>query len=165
MGQPVAIHWTALEPMAFDLGLLSLDQAERLEEGIAIINRAGGPPLNALVVDDTGRIAWTYMGRIPMRQGFDGATSRSWTDSRIGWTGYIAPDKLPRLLDPPAGFLVTANNRMLGQEYRYVIGHEFANGYRAYRITERLRDMNRPSEQDMLNVQLDTVSQFYDYYQ
>jgi penicillin amidase len=60
---------------------------------------------------------------------------------------------------------VTANNRMLGREYPYVIGHQFVNGYHAYRITERLRDMDRISERDMLNLQLDTVSRFYDYYQ
>jgi penicillin G amidase len=165
MGQPVAIHWTALDPMAINLGLLALDQARTLEEGLMIINHAGTPPLNALVVDDMGRIAWTYIGRIPIRQGLDGATSRSWGDGGIGWTGYIAPDKLPRLIDPPAGFLVTANNRMLGPEYPYVIGHQFANGYRAYRITERLRDTAMISEQDMLTLQLDTVSHFYDYYQ
>jgi penicillin G amidase len=165
MGQSVAIHWTAIDPKAVDLGLLSLDQASTLEEGIMIMNRTGGPPLNAMLGDDTGRIAWTYMGRIPMRKEFDGATSRSWADGRIGWTGYIAPEELPRVLDPPGGFLVTANNRMLGQEYPYVIGHNFVNGYRAYRITERLQDMDRISEQDMLTLQLDTVSRFYDYYQ
>jgi penicillin amidase len=165
LGRPVALRWVALDPQAIDLGLLSMDQARSLEEGIAIINRTGGPPLNAVVVDDTGRIAWTYLGRIPIRRGFDGATSRSWADGQTGWTGHIAPDRLPRLIDPPAGFLVSANNRMLGREYPHVIGHQFANGYRAYRITERLRDMDRISERDMLTLQLDTVSRFYDYYQ
>jgi penicillin amidase len=65
LGRPVAIRWIALDPQAIDLGLLAMDQARSLEEGITIINRTGGPPLNALVVDDTGRIAWTYLGRIP----------------------------------------------------------------------------------------------------
>ncbi|HSF29144.1 MAG TPA: penicillin acylase family protein [Candidatus Tectomicrobia bacterium] len=165
MAQPVAIRWTALDSMAVNLGLLALDQAHTLEEGLTIVNHAGTPPLNALVVDGTGRIAWTYIGRIPIRQGFDGATSRSWGDGGIGWTGYIAPDRLPRLIDPTGGFLVTANHRMLGPEYPYVIGHQFANGYRAYRISERLRNMAMVSEQDMLALQLDTVSDFYDYYQ
>jgi penicillin amidase len=165
LGQPVAMRWTALDPLAVNLGLLALDQARTLEEGLTIINHAGTPPLNAMVVDSTGRIAWTYIGRIPIRRGFDGATSRSWADGSIGWTGYIAPDQLPRVIDFPAGFLVSANNRMLGPEYPHVIGHQFANGYRAYRITERLRAMAMISEQDMLTLQLDTVSEFYAYYQ
>jgi penicillin G amidase len=165
MGQLIAIHWTALDPGAVDLGLLAMDQARSIEEGLTIINQAGTPPLNAMLVDNTGRIAWTYGGKVPMRLGFDGATSRSWVDGGIGWAGYIAANELPRLIDPPAGFLVSANNRMLGLEYPYVIGHQFANGYRAYRITERLRDMAMISEQDMLTLQLDTMSHFYEYYQ
>jgi penicillin amidase len=165
LDQPVAIRWTALDPTAVDLGLLALEQARSLEDGIMMMNRAGGPPLNALVVDETGRIAWTYTGRIPMRQGFDGATSRSWAEGETGWTGYIAPEALPRLVDPPAGFLVSANNRALGQEYPYVIGHDFVNGYRAYRVAERLQAMDGIGERDMLNLQLDTVSRFYADYQ
>jgi penicillin amidase len=68
-------------------------------------------------------------------------------------------------LDPPQGFLVSANNRALGAEYPSVIGHNFANGYRAYRISERLQHLSRITERDMNNLQLDTVSQFYTSYQ
>ena len=165
MGQPVAIHWTALEPQAVDIGLLYIDKAETLEDAIHVINRSGGPPLNAAIADNTGRIAWTYCGRMPVRKGFDGASSKSWADGKIGWEGYIPPDDLPRVIDPPAGFLVTANNRTLGTDYPHVIGHNYSNSYRAYRISERLSEMDQITEEDMLQLQLDTTSHFYDFYQ
>ena len=165
MGQPVAIHWTALEPQAVDIGLLYIDKAETLEDAIHVMNRSGGPPLNAAMADNTGRIAWTYCGKIPVRKGFDGASSKSWADGKIGWEGYIPPDDLPRVIDPPAGFLVTANNRTLGTDYPHVIGHNYSNSYRAYRISERLSEMDQITEEDMLQLQLDTTSRFYDFYQ
>lgn len=165
MRQPVAIHWTALEPQAVDIGLLYIDEADTLEDAIHVMNRSGGPPLNAAIADNTGRIAWTYCGRTPVRKGFDGASSKSWADGTISWEGYIPPVDLPRVIDPPAGFLVTANNRTLGTDYPHVIGHNYSNSYRAYRISERLGEMDEVTEGDMLQLQLDTTSQFYDFYQ
>lgn len=165
LGQPVAIRWTGFDPTAVDLGLLYMDQAKTLEDGIAVMNRASGPPNNVILADDRGRIAWTYTGKIPIRKGFDGAISLSWAEGTVGWEGFIPPEALPRIVDPPSGFLVSANQRMLGKEYPYLIGHDFDAGYRAYRITERLQAMSGTSEESMLSLQLDTTSHIYNFYQ
>lgn len=165
MRQPVAIHWTALEPQAVDIGLLHIDEADTLEKAIQVMNRSGGPPLNVALADDTGRIAWTYCGRIPNRTAFDGASSKSWADGKTGWEGYISPEDLPRVIEPPAGFLVTANNRTIGKDYPHVIGHNYSNSYRAYQINKHLGNMDKITEADMLQLQLDTTSRFYDFYQ
>lgn len=165
LGYPVAIRWTALDPQAVNIGLLSMDAVTTLAQALDVINRFRGPPLNVLIADKHGRIAWTYSGRIPLRQGFDGSASKSWADDHTGWAGYIPPQALPRVLDPASGFLVTANNRTLGKDYPYVIGHNFAHSYRAYQISKRLREMHNITEQDMLRLQLDTTSHFYEFYQ
>ncbi len=164
MNQPVAIHWTALEPEAVNLGLLEMDQAKTLESAIQVMNRAGAPPQNVLLADDCGRIAWTYLGVFPRRKGFDGSITLPWSDRLRGWEGYLSPDELPRIIDPPSGFLATANNRMLGTNYPYPIGHNFSPGYRAFRISERLQAMRQATEKELFGLQLDTVSQFYDFY-
>ena len=165
MGQPVAIHWTALQPEAVGMELLDIDQAMTLEDALLVMNRFGGPPLNVVMADDTGRIAWTYCGKMPIRKGFDGSSAKSWADGDIGWEGYIPPSELPRVISPSEGFLATANNRTLGKDYPYVIGHNFANSHRAYRINQRLREMDQVTEQDMFQLQLDTTSHFHKFYQ
>ena len=164
MGKPVAIHATAQQPDAVDVGLLEMNEAKTLEDGLDVMNHFGAPPLNAVVADVNGRIGWTYCGRIPLRKGFDGSTTKSWADGHIGWDGYIPPSELPRLIAPPEGFLATANNRTLGKNYPYTIGHNFANSYRAYRISQRLNAMERVTEQDMFQLQLDTRCDFYEFY-
>jgi len=161
---PVAIRWTALDADAVNVGLLDIYSAKTLEEGVAIMNNTGGPPLNAILADDAGRIAWTTMGRLPSRRGFDGMTSRSWSDGSAEWMGYLVPEQLPRIIDPAEGFVVNANNRSVDQHYPFTVGHAFTNGYRAYRITERLQAMDPINEDEMFRLQLDTKAGIYGYY-
>ncbi len=164
LGRPVAMHWTALDPEAVDVGLVHMDRARSLSEALSVLNRAAGPGNNVLLADADGHIAWTYTGRIPIRRGFDGSVSVSWADGRAGWSGFIAPHQMPRIVDPPAGFLVSANQRMLAEDSPYLIGHAFAGGYRAYRITERLRMLRPAREPDLLALQLDTTTEVYEFY-
>jgi len=164
LGKPAAIKWTALERGGVDLGLIDLDAAQDVKQAMALINRAGGPPQNVVFADDKGHIGWTYMGRFPKRVGFDGLQVRSWADGTVSWQGFIPPEELPRLYDPQEGFIATANNRTLGSGYPYVIGHNWALGYRAYRIAELLGEDKPFTERDMLAIQLDSRSAALDFY-
>lgn len=165
LGTPVAVKWTALEPRAVDLALLDMDNVQSVLQAMSVLNQAGGPPQNVVIADKQGHIGWTYMGHFPKRIGFDGLTSHSWADGAVGWQGFLLPDQLPRLLDPAEGFIVTANNRTLGSDYPHVLGHNWALGYRAFRIAELLRDRENLTEQDLLAMQLDTRNQVLDFYQ
>ena len=165
MGQPVAIHWTALQPEAVGMELLDMDEAMTVEDALLIMNRFRSVPLNVVMADSAGQIAWTYCGKIPIRKGFDGSSAKSWAGGDIGWEGYIPPSELPRVISPAEGFIATANDRTLGKDYPYIIGYNYANSHRAYRINERLREMDQVTEQDMFQLQLDTVIHFYEFYQ
>ncbi|MGH8588728.1 MAG: penicillin acylase family protein, partial [Gammaproteobacteria bacterium] len=164
LGAPVALRWTALEPEGTNLALLDMDRATNVEDAGRVMNRAGGPPQNALLADRGGRIGWTYTGRFPRRHGYDGATATDWADGSRGWEGFLPETALPRVFDPPQGLLVTANDRMLGADYPYPIGHDYAHGYRGHRIRTRLRRLSAATEPDMLALQLDTRAGFYDFY-
>ncbi|WP_437576668.1 penicillin acylase family protein [Sorangium sp. So ce887] len=164
LGAPVAIRWTALDPEGVDLGLLEMDRARSVDEAAAVMNAAGGPGCNVLLADRRGRVAWTVTGRMPRRRGLDGAISVSWADGRAGWDGYLPPAALPRVVDPPSGFVVNANHRMPLAEGAPVLGRDYAHGYRAYRITERLREARPVAEADLLAVQLDTRAEHFGFY-
>lgn len=165
LGSSVAVKWTALDPNAVNLGLLHLHDTRTLEQAITVMNQAGGPPQNAMLADATGRIAWTLMGQLPKRRGLNGATSQFWSDGKIGWEGYLSPQDLPRVIDPPSGVLATANNRTIGKQYPYQLGHGYQVGFRAWHINQRLKEMDSITEDDMLRLQLDTQTRFYRFYQ
>ena len=165
LAKPVAIHWTALDHKAFNIGLINLEQTETLEQAVNIVNDTGGPQLNFLLADKSGNIAWTIMGKIPKRYGNDGSVSRSWADGTVGWDGYIDAKNLPSEINPVDGLLISANDRRQSKQYPFVIGRQFANGYRAYRITQQLKQMQEINEWSMFQLQLDTESEFYAFYQ
>ncbi|CAN98429.1 Penicillin amidase [Sorangium cellulosum So ce56] len=164
LGAPVAIRWTALDPEGVDLGILEMDRVRSVDEAVAVMSAAGGPGCNVLLADRDGRVAWTVTGRMPRRSGFDGSVSVSWADGRAGWDGYLAPAALPRIVDPPSGFVVNANHRMPLAQGAPVLARDHANGYRAYRITERLRETHPVAEADMFQLQLDTRAEFFGFY-
>ena len=155
------MRWSALDPAATSLGLLELDAATTVEQGIEVLQKAAGPPLQALLADSNGHIGWTLCGAIPRRIGFDGSRSVSWSDGAMSWSGYVEPGGLPMLVDPPSGRLMAANNRVIGEDQSLIVGHNFASGYRAYRIARRLQGLERATERDLLAVQLDDTSDFY----
>jgi penicillin amidase len=160
MGEPVALRWTALDPEAVDFGLMHMEKARTVEDALPVINRFGGPPLNVLVADEEGQIAYTLCGRLPVREG-NGANGAA---GGAGWAGYIHPDELPRVVGSAEGFLVNANNRSVGAGYPHVLGHGYVNSYRAYRIAERLREVSGVGEADMFALQFDTACHVYEFY-
>ena len=74
------------------------------------------------------------------------------------WTGTIPFEALPRVLDPPRGFLVTANNRVASAAYPYAFGLTWAEPYRAQRIIELIASKPRAAPADVAAMQLDRRS-------
>lgn len=164
MGEPVASQWTALDPEGVDFRLMDIDAARDVEEAVDLLSSFAGPPMNIVVADDHGRIAYTVCGKLPLRRGFDGSSAQFRVDGDAEWIGYVPPAELPRLFDPPSGFVVTANNRAWGKDYPHVLGQDFSNGYRAHQVSERLRTARDVDEESMVNLQLNATCGFYEFY-
>jgi penicillin amidase len=164
LGKPVALRWTALDPTAVDLEMLRMAEARTAAEAVEIAARAGTPPLNAVIADDTGHIAWTLSGKLPLRHGVDGVTAQQWSVEGIGWERYLAGAETPRVIDPESGILVNANNRSVGPAFPQFIGTHFALGYRAHRIHDLLTNGKNLTEADMLRAQLDIRAGVEDFY-
>jgi penicillin amidase len=80
-----------------------------------------------------------------------------WT-GEYEWTGYVPFSRLPQTTNPPEGFIVTANNKPIGDEYPYPIGSNYAAPYRATRIIEMLKSRGKHSSDDMATMQADVMA-------
>jgi len=159
--RPQAIHWVALEPGGANMGLLDIETAQTLEEAMRLANLSGSPAQNFVVGDDKGRIAWTILGRIPRRVGFDGRLPSSWADGTHRWDGWLTPEEYPKVVDPESGQIWTANARVVGGEMLAKLGDGgYDLGARAQQIRDDLTELNEATEADMLAVQLDDKAIF-----
>ncbi|MGH8278000.1 MAG: penicillin acylase family protein [Gammaproteobacteria bacterium] len=156
-----AVHWIADDPAATNDELLDLATAQNVAGAMAVANRAGIPAQNFLVVDSAGNIAWTIAGRIPVRSGYDPELPAYWDQPGVGWNGWLAPEEYPRVVDPPAGRLWTANNRVVGGSMLAQIGNGgYDLGARARQIRDDLAAHSRFTPKDMLAIELDDRAVF-----
>ncbi|HKQ62316.1 MAG TPA: penicillin acylase family protein, partial [Candidatus Polarisedimenticolaceae bacterium] len=156
LGRTLALRWIAHDPGAANLSMLQLEQARNVDEAVALAPTCGIPLQNFVVVDRDGRIAWTLMGPLPHRLGFDGRMPQSWADGSRRWEGRLDPAAYPRIVDPPWGRLWTANNRVIGGEPLALLGDGgYDQGPRAQQIRDDLLGLDRATERDLLAIQLD----------
>ena len=156
-----AYQWTAHDPEAVNLKLLDLEDAGTIEEAIEVAHAAGAPPQNAMIADRTGRIAWTVAGRIPKRVGFEGRLPTTRTDPARRWDGYVASADVPKVVDPVAGRLWTANARVVSGDMLKVMGEgNYPLGARAHQIRDDLFAKEKFSPSDLMDIQLDNRAVF-----
>ena len=116
------------------------------------------PPLNMVYADRDGHIGFMVPGRIPIRRSGDGRAPVPGRTGENDWTGFIPFDALPQVLDPPAGHLASANNKIVPDDYPYVITRDWDQPFRIERIETGLAATPRQSIETTKALQADIVS-------
>ncbi len=160
-GRPRAFNWTPQHADAVNVLSRGLETAATIDEAIAIAHQSGIPNQNLMLADSSGRIAWTVIGRIPRRVGFDGRLPTSWADGSRRWDGWVPPEQIPKVVDPPSGRLWTANARVVGGADLDLMGDDgYDLGARAMQIRDDLMRLDRATPRDLLKIQLDDRALF-----
>ncbi len=157
-GEPLALAWQALrEPTAF-AGMFELLEITSGPELVAKLEGHTAPASNLVWADRHGSIGYKLIGRLPLRRGgCPDLPKPGWT-GEYEWEGTIPYAELPETIDPESGFLVTANNRIVGDEYPHHITSEWLDGFRAKRIEELLRESNEHDVGSFEAMQSDNLS-------
>jgi penicillin G amidase len=117
------------------------------------------PTQNLVYSDDQGHIAYHAIGRVPLRKaGLVGKLVAA-NDATHEWSGYIPFDGLPHVVDPPSGFIATANARVTTPQSPYELSLEWVNPYRIERIYKLLDGRDKLTAKDMLATQTDVYSE------
>ncbi len=154
----ITLSWTALQPARTFEALIELNLAGDWEEFRTAASKFDLPAQNLIYADVEGNIGYQTPGRIPVRRSGNGAfVAPGWTRD-YDWTGFVAFDDLPSVLNPPKGYIVTANNPVVGANFPQLLGTDFAYGYRAARIDELLTDIEDATVADMQAIQLDSLN-------
>ena len=132
----VALRWTALEPgTTFDAFAL-LNTATDFAAFREVAKILQVPAQNLLYADIDGNIGYQMPGVIPIRTGYDGKWPVPGWSSELGWDGSIPFEDLPWAYNPPEGWIVTANQAVIGPDYPYFITDDWSYGARSQRIVD-----------------------------
>jgi len=160
LAQPTAFRWTALEGQQLFRAVFLINQADNWQEFRAALRYWDAPSQNFVYADVEGNIGYQMPGNIPIRAQGQGLTPVPGWTGEYEWMGYIPFDELPSVFNPPTHFVVTANNKVVPDDYPYFIAYSWSAPYRAQRIVELLSAANPGSltTDDMRDVQADVYS-------
>jgi penicillin G amidase len=158
----LALRWVGAEPgTAGYMASLSLDRAQNWKEFEEVMKRWKLPTHNIVYADIEGNIGEHSVGMAPIRQNFTGTMPLP-GDGDYEWAGWVPVPELPHQFNPDRGFVVTANQRMTPENFSYKVGFEWAEPYRANRITEVLTQAastgHKLTREDMQQLQADVTS-------
>jgi penicillin amidase len=106
--------------------------------------------------DVDGNIGYAMSGRVPIRSSGDGRMALDGSNG-TAWNGSIDPATLPRVLNPDAGFIASANNPV-DRGYAQLITNDWAAPFRATRLKELLSKAERVDLDAMAAMQNDKRS-------
>jgi penicillin amidase len=155
----ISVRWTAFEARGGE-DFLRLDRAGTVAEWLDGWKGFVAPAQNGVVADRGGTIAIRSTGRYPVRPGAGrGDTLRDGSVSASDWTGEVPLTGYPFSVNPPQGFLVSANQQPVDPRVnaRY-FGSNWISPWRAMRINQLLRGDTAVTSDAMRRYQTDPGS-------
>jgi penicillin amidase len=154
----LALRWTSLEPDNMIDSLRSMNCARNCHEFREALRRWTSPTQNTVYADTEGNIGYSFPGKVPIRaKGTGRVPVPGWTDE-YEWTGYVPFEELPHIVNPPQGYVATANNRVADDDYPHELGYEHCLGDRAQRIVELIEAQTKIDVAYIQQMHFDQVS-------
>jgi penicillin amidase len=130
----VALRWTALEPSRTYDAIIGLNTATDWKSFREAARLFAVPAQNMIYADVDGNIGYQAPGSIPVRQSGDGRWPVPGWLTKYEWRGRVPFEQLPHVLNPPDGYVVTANQAVVRSTYPHLITADWDYGYRSQRI-------------------------------
>ncbi len=159
-GKKFALKWTAFDPKNGEFqAFFGLNRAKDWNGFKTALKSYGGASQNFVYADVQGNIGWYAAGQIPLRKTGEGALPYDGATNEGEWTDYIPFEALPNLYNPAEGFIVTANQRIVGTDYKYPqMNRAAAMPWRARRIYDLLKANQKVSMNDVSDIQRDSFN-------
>lgn len=161
-GQALAMSSMALRPYETFDGFAMINEARNWDDFVAGVRHIETPSLNLVYADTQDNIGYYVTGKVPIRAAGQGLVpAPGWTGDHE-WVGEIPFAEMPHAFNPESGYLITSNNRIVGDDYPYFLGTAWMNGYRARRlndlISSQLQEAGRVTLEDCQRFQMDVYS-------
>jgi penicillin amidase len=151
----ISAKWAYIEHRQPWQAAYLLTKARNITEAMEAIRTWVYPGQNFVFADTHGGIGYRCCAAVPIRRrGYGMLPKPGWTDA-YEWTGYVPFDEMPYQINPEDGFLASANNKVIGNEYPYWMGNYWEPLDRIIRIRQLLQAKETLSVEDMKQIQND----------
>ena len=137
--------------------IFEIARATTVAEGMAALGKIESA-WNYVFADRGGNIGYQMTGRVPRRRaGATGLVPLPGWKAENDWQGFLAPDEMPRVLNPAEGFIATANDDLNTLGKADPINMPMG-AYRAERIRDLLKEREGLTVEDMMRMHFDLYS-------
>jgi penicillin amidase len=153
--RPLAARWAfteGLQPIKAGYLLLKARDILEVKEALRYWEL---PSQNLVFADAEGNIGYWCCATVPIRPKGDGILPMPGWSDEYEWRGYVPFDERPHLINPQEGFVATANNKIVGESYPYMISHYWEPPDRITRIRQLLTTSQKLSIEDCKRMQQD----------
>jgi penicillin amidase len=161
-GYALALAWTALREDDLSMQAASrFARANNWNGFLAAARDFHSPQQNMVYADIEGNIGFVAPGRVPVRKpenDLKGQAPAPGWDAKYDWDGFIAFEGLPQSYNPASGEIITANHKIVPEDYPHYLTSEWILPYRAKRIAQLLAATAKHTPQSFAKIQADTVS-------
>ncbi len=153
----MALHWKAHEASNEFKTFYLLNHAKNYDDYDAAISTYECPAQNFAFAAKDGTIAIWQQGKFPLQKKGQGKRVQDGTVSDNQWKGYIPREHNPHSVNPPRGFVSSANQHPTSAEYPYYYTGRF-EFYRNRRLNQQLSSMKNIQVEDMKQLQNDNYN-------
>jgi penicillin amidase len=158
--RPLALRWAALEGSRLVDAISAADRAASWGQFRQALSMWDTPSLNFVYADVAGNIGYQSTAKVPIRvAGHDGTVPVEGWSGRAEWRGFIPFAEMPHALNPPSGYIATANHKVTPDSYPYPMTMDYPPADRARRLNAVLSEQKKFTAEDMRALQADVLSQ------
>ncbi len=158
----LALRWTALDADVDNASAaLAMARAKSVDEFVDATRGWVAPMQNMVVADRAGHIGFVAPGRVPVRRDdndFQGVAPAPGWEARYDWQSWLPFDALPQQRDPDAGYIASANQRIVAPDYPHYLAQDWALPFRQQRIVQMIERRAKHSIDDIQSMQSDLRS-------
>lgn len=156
-GRALALRWTGFELEAQEwvsaFNLMTVRNAAEMDRALS---QVAVPSWNYVFADTQGAIGYRAVGKIPRRTQPHPLGYHEGHPADLKYTEFLTTEEMPHVLEPPRGYVVSANNRQWVDPAFYNLGHAQHMGFRAYRIESLLFARAKHTLESLRKIQCDT---------
>jgi penicillin amidase len=156
--KPISLRWVIHDGGQVADSFYLLNKAQNWEEFKEALKIFDAPSQNFVYADKMGNIGYYLSGRIPLRNRAAALFPYPGWEEDGDWRGFLEENKKPTLFNPEDGLIVTANNKIIDDDYPYYLSIDYDVSYRADRIRDLLLQRQNHNIDSFKRIQNDIFS-------